>query len=753
MKRICAFILCVVMLLLFTAPSVFADAEQSKPQMLENAVYYTCDYDAKGNRVIIEGTVNHDFMISHSDYTIKVMSVLPGESYENVINAPNTTALAEAAMTVKFTFYIEISGNIERYSKYAILFCSPDGENLLTGEPKMPSVSSEFSYDPANRTGFKGFMSGDAASISNSGAGTVIIDVDFGKMMGDTADSILYPMNDSYIHVRKSYIANIDKSVLSAAVGESRIYFRFLLSSSNNVIETYDADNTKKYGIPNVYSETVIDYVITLTDFLVERYGTEESGLDGIIVGSCIDDTEMANAIGGMSVEEYAELYTMYLTVLANSVRERDNTVDVVIPLSDANDYVSELREDDPIKASVLLDGIIRRLANTVSGKVDCSVMLESHETPLGISCESIGNGIHTDFEYDQTKIGVKNISDFTAYLYELSSKYENVPSNVIYMWHADGELSGDALCCAYAYMFKTLSTNTVISSFVADFGDNEDSAYRLFKYIDTGRSDEMLSRLLKYFDDTSWSVAALPLHRILIEKSFSHDRPIGVLGEFQYMDFTSSSVFEFMNVGAGCEYIRSDYNSVGERALRVGTTALSVGDTAECIGFFEYGEDYSYTPYLSLKLEVDDAKASDAAIYEVSLTVGMGNSRTVAIGNVRNREQCELFFDVSEFADMSMGDYIKISVRCLTEDTEGLSLWMHEIRGYSTQYNSEELSDLIEQKRREIRGEDESDDGGFDYTVVFTVIGVLFALGAVTVGLFMVFKRENYEDKTGNSK
>lgn len=748
MKRICAFMLCMIMLVISLATSAFADGEKKETQILENAVYYSCDYDAKEKQVIIEGTVNHDFMISHSDYTIRVMSVLPGENFDSVISNPESKVLAETSMTVKFTFYVPISGNIERYSKYAILFCSPEGENLLTGEPKMPSVSSDFSYDPTRRMGFKGIMSKNSASISDSGAGTVIIDIDLEKMIGDTADSILYPMNGSYVHIRKSYIEDIDKTVLASAVGESRVYFRILLGASSTAIESYAVDDTKKYGIPNMYSETVIDYVITLTSFLAERYGIDSGGLDGIIAGSRIDDTETVNAIGSMSVEEYAELYTMYLAVLANAVRDKDNTVDIVIPLSDANDYTSESYVKDPVRASVLLDNIIYRLDNTVSGNFHCSVMLETDVTPLGITVRSIGDGIDTDFSEDDARLGVRNISDFTSYITALSSKYENVPSNVIYMWHSDGTVSGDALCCAYAYMFKILSQNTTISSFVADFGDNEYSVYRLFKYIDTDCSDEMLSPLLRYFNDTSWAGNKIPVSRALLEKEFSSVQPDNIIGEFQYMDFTDSSVFECMNVGAGCEYIRSDYNSVGERALRVGTSPLSVGDTAECIGFFEHGEDYSYTPYLSVKLEIDDMKASDSSLYEVSFTVGMGTSRTVAVGTVKNGEQCELFFDISDFADISMGDYIKISVRCLTEDTEGLSVWLHELKGYSTQYSTEELSELIEARRREIRGENYSDDSGFDYTVIITVVGVLFALGAVAIGLLMVFKRDNDEEK-----
>ena len=89
------------------------------------------------------------------------------------------------------------------------------------------------------------------------------------------------------------------------------------------------------------------------------------------------------------------------------------------------------------------------------------------------------------------------------------------------------------------------------------------------------------------------------------------------------------------------------------------------------------------------------------------------------------------------------MTEHIKISVRPLGEASRSLSVWLYDIKGYSTAYDSETLASLIEQKRMEIRNENSDGQSGFNYTTIITVIGVVLAIAAVTVGLLIVFRRD----------
>lgn len=739
MKRICALLLCAAILAFNTA--LFVGAEAQEEAVSQNAVSYTCRYDAKGRQVIIEGTVNHDFTVAHANYRIGVIAVAPGQNITAAISNPDAEFLAEASMTVKFVFHAAAETEFQRYYRYAIVFTSPDGERLLGAEPRVPSVLSEAEYSAEERTGFKGIANASPSDVGKYGAGTVIIDAELSKMLGDSSDSILYPMNGSYIHVRKSYIEEIDRAVVSAKLGNAEVYFRLLLSSSCEKMAAVIGDGGK-YGVPDMYSEEAVIYLSTLLKFISERY---EDSISGVIAGSRIDDAEYTNGVGTLSQAQYADMYTLYLTAIGNAFREGENNIDVVIPISSANDFTGE-SSGRLLNTADLLDDVVYRLENVISGNFRCSVMLETGASPLGISAEGIGEKIKTDVPSNDTELCAENITVLSEYIRALGEKYETAPQSFMYLWTPDEALSGTAFCCAYAYNYVQLLKNGYVSAFAVDFGGDFRGAEKLFKYIDTSNGGELLEELAKYFDDASALSASLPVLRTLIEKNFENALPSGIKGEFQYMDFTSSAVFDCMKAGERCKYIRSDHNAEGTRALRITTSDMGVGDTAECIAVFEYPEYYGYTPYISLCLAVDAPDASDMAVFEVTLTAGRESVSIAAFGAVKNGELNELFFDISEYSALSNATYIKISVRCLTEPTAGLSLWLHGLKGYSDIYTDAELEELITAQRLAERGEDEDVEEGFDYTVIFTVVGVMLAVGAVGIGLIMVLKRE--EDK-----
>ena len=270
-------------------------------------------------------------------------------------------------------------------------------------------------------------------------------------------------MNDSYIHIKKSYINEIDKQIRAAAVKNSKIYIRLL-----NKKNTEDG----AYGIPDLYSEQVLDYVFTVSGFLAERYDEDNGDISGMIVGTKIDDVEATNYIGEISLEEYAERYTLYLVVVGNAVRELNKDFDIVIPFSDMNDYSSDAYINKNIRPSVLLEEIIYRLDKNVSGTFNCSIMIESDNVPLNINEQSIGDGINIDILTDGSVIGPDTVSGFISYLQVLTAKYESVPSNVIYMWSVDSDMVGNALCCAYVYTYLRLMRYPEISSFVVSIGN-----------------------------------------------------------------------------------------------------------------------------------------------------------------------------------------------------------------------------------------------------------------------------------------
>ncbi len=746
MKRKICFVMSVIMIFIILAPCAYAQDTQDNQSIpvLENAVYFTCTYSADTSRVIIDGTVNHDMMISHKDYTIRIFSILPGASEYGMFDADNV--LAQSSMTVRFTFYIDISNILERYSRYVIVFTSPEDDNFIAGEPRLPSVSSDFEYYDEERASYKGFMSDSSFNIANSGAGTVIVNFDLDRAFGDVADSYLYPSGDKYFYINKSYITEIDKSITAASLSGSKIYLRFLLNNGAKHL-SYIGGAASKSVIPDVYSADVLDFMSAVTEFTAKRY--KSFGLYGFISGAEVDT--LYNGISDiMSISEFADLYTLLLAVVGSSARVIDNSFDIVIPISDRAYALSESADKD-IVSEILLESIVRRLDKNVSGRFDCSLMLEADYVPNGIFDNS-PQKLEDIADNAQRLVTPETMSDYIAYVHSLSNTYDSAPAHIIYKWTPKEDLRGNALCCSYIYMYLKLLDNEFISSFVCDTTDSVHTNYsdldKLFRDIDIDGAEDKLEQYANWLGRKSWQEIVgeetdIPKLRVELQKSFYREAPEDIIGSFCYTEF-ASSMFETMTKGQSCQSIISDYNAQGDRVLRVNSDALTSGMYMDAIGFFEYPENYKYTDILSLKLEIEDLGKNDRAIYEVILTLGSGSKRINVTGTMGNGESAVLYFDADEFSDISEASYIRLSVRCLTGDTQGISLLLHDLTGYSTEYTSEELDAIISELRSEIRGENNNDDGGFNKTLVITIVTVAISLIAVAIGLFMVFRRDD---------
>ena len=759
MKKILCFIMSIILTVLFVAPSVFAQNANASDVSDEfiGAVSFSCVYDVDKRQVIIDGTVSHDFMISHGDYKIKVYSIFPGESYDFIFNDTEGLQLAESVMTVKFTFYIDADETLDRYSRYAIVFSSPDGENHITGQPMLPSISSDFEYDPHDRSGFKGIHTSNSVNIGNSGAGTVIVDVDLSLMRGSSSDSILYPVKDSYMQIKKSYVSELDKQIEVAALKGSRVYLRLLLNASDEKLCVAPSYDGTRIGVPDLHNEAVLDYVFAVSGFLTQRYSKSRADMRGMIVGTRIDDVEETNNIGTYSLSEYADMYTLYLVVVGNAVRELKADIDIVIPFSDKNDFSSDTYADDAIRPSLLLEEILYRLDKNVSGDFSCSVMIESDSVPLTIDGGTDEKQKSGAVKLDETVLQPDNISVFLSYLDKLEERFDSVPTNLIYLWSVDSELLGNALCCAYVYSYLRLMEYSEISAFVVSLdGNSYDSLRTVIRYIDTDMANEKIQMLAEYFGEDSWekimgSSVELPVTKYIFETEFFRNKPADVIGEFQYMDFKSSYVYGMMREGNACKYVRSDYDRVGMRVLNIASDTLGVGETVETVGCFEYPESYEYTQYLSLTVEVFD-KSVDDGLYEITLTLGNEDSEAVATGVLGNGEKGEIFVDMKNFYSSRTADYIKVSVRCLTKESQGLSIWLHELKGYSDEYDTQTLNKLITERRQQLRNEDEIAEEGFDYSIIVTVVGIVFAVSALAIGLMIVFRRDN-DKENGDTK
>ena len=745
MKKVVCVVMCIVFCWMIFVPFVFAEdstefADSPKTDEYIGAVSFSCTYDSEKSQVLIAGTVSHDFMISHPDYEIHIYSAVPSKDIQEAITASDVLPLAKSSMSVRFTFYVEVENIIDRYSNYAVVLSSPEGQNFLAARPLMPAVNSTYEYDKEDRTHFKGLNTDSGNSIVDEGIGTAIIDIDLNLLEGDAADSIIYTVKNTSFNIRKSYVDKLDRSILAASLNNCNVYLRFLYHPN---------EETSKYGIPSVYSENALEYVCNISEFLVNRYSQGNGRIAGIIIGSCADDVETLNDIGGLAAENYCEQYSFYTAVIANAVRQINSNVDIVISVSDRNDYSYEGYKDNKLNPSAFLDRVADFLDSSFSQKFSYSVIIESNASPLGIDGEKIINGIDTK-NTDNTVIGAYNISVFCEFLDELRTKYESAPSSVTYMWHASSSLDGAALSCAYVYSYLKLLQNKEISSFVLDVSDSQyKEISALLSVIDTPMANTQTEYLLKYFKATSWEKiigdnVTFPSFCRLWTKAFAEQSLQPTKGSFTYMDFSVASDFNSMRAGENCTTILSDQDTDEIRALRAISAPLKRGDTVQIIGSLQYPESYAYTSVISITVEANDLSASENALYEIALTVGNNKNRIVAKGILKNGVRTELYFDVSEYAAENLANYLTFSVKSVTEDSDSLSVWIHDVKGYSSEYSSDELRVLVENERNEIRNFADTDAVGFNYKIVIIIVAVTFAAFSLGIGLMILFRRDD---------
>ena len=143
--------------------------------------------------------------------------------------------------------------------------------------------------------------------------------------------------------------------------------------------------------------------------------------------------------------------------------------------------------------------------------------------------------------------------------------------------------------------------------------------------------------------------------------------------------------------------------------------------------------------------MSVTDGEVSSGAIYEVTVTVGKENSSVSTSKTVTSGSTFDIWLDVSEYGKTNKLQYIKISTRSITGETDEYSLLVCDVSGYSDKYESEELAALINAERQNIR-EQLNNSGGSDtdtavYWIVFSIILFAIFIGGI---LIIVLRRED---------
>ncbi len=802
MKKTVAFFVCFLIIVLNISPVVMAveseSREASYTELTRDVVSYTCNYSADAEKIEIHGRVNYDALVSYSKYSIEIYKIAPKTNIEKSVMAKDVEPLATMAIAVKFDLSFDIESSADRFCRYAVVFRAPNGDAVLAAKPAYVNVGSGYKLAEGDKTVFKGISTDRdiyTSVFGDMGFGTAIIPIHYDRLLNPASNGYMYPHEDGYVYFDRTYIDGIASKVRTYSARGARVYLQLLLPAGDVELSgNRVATNVSSYTVPQVYDQDTASLISTFVKYLTVSFDEYTEGLvQGYVVGKTIDRT-----VGGGVINEYAQKYAYYLGIVASTARHENPNIDIVIPISDFDAYTD--RKAIPANAyspSLLLEELSDILDQNYAGGFSYNILLESTVVPIVknepiepvvLNEETDGNAntdtdigdITTLPEEDSTeetepptdlptediseysladlteseRIGAANIDKYLSFVRYLQSTHMSAPNNTLFLWQVPSGIYGNALSLSYAYNYYKLLHIEGISTFAVAFeGDDTeafDSIHKLVQKIDSSEGAAESSKLLHYLGIASWGelIEDFSHANVPIRKLFYTDTAkilkTQLKGGFTYIGFENGNTANWWGTSFTSS-LRSDYDEEGRRALCQTIRRPAGLAHSDLIYFYEFDENLIYTPILSFELKITDA-AKDGGLYEVTVSVGKGNSCTEAKYIIRSEETTELWLDASEFNALSKAGYIKISTRSITGSADDYILRLYNVQGFSTEHDSESLNELISNERIKIRDTEEEIDEDTLAEEIYWVVLIVVLTAVILISIMLIIFRKDTE-------
>lgn len=761
MRKIISIVILAAMLLSLLSMSLIAFAtdivdqtEEAPATKIEDALYFSCSYNADTRKVTVNGSMNHDAFAAYGNSTLVIYAIPPGMSEYDVANDSAQEPLAQTAVSIRFGFSFKISKLIERYSRYAIFLRSEDGELLLATEAQYPEVVYERNTEQY-RDYFKGVATDNILTASDANVATAIIPVYLDVLFTKTSDGYVYNMEEEQLFFSRAYIDKLDAKINSVSSSGARVYLQFLLRGGEDF--GVSAVEGAEYYLPNVYEENIVLLVHSATEFLSLRYKNADLGnVYGIIVGKGWDNYSKYNYSTADSIEHYIDQCALYSVIITNAARSVIPSLDIVLPFTSENFINNDSFfgvQGKSYSVKYLIEGFLGYFDESFAHGLDCSFIMETSDVPFGISNENIEDGVNLTFLNYNTQIYAGGQKLFSEYCAGLSALYESAPESYIFRWIVPENLSGTALSVAYVYSYYSLICDDMVSCFVVDVPTQKDVLSHIslvMKYIDTERGLPNNANMLQYFGVSSWSdLVGAPLEDILAKKHIystaaNFDLPTDIKGRFDYFDFFGSILTDGWNHGIGCKSIKIDYAETAQKALKA-ELALQNNQYAQIIYSYPQHENMTYTPYLAFDIKMSDGL--DDSLYEVKIFLENSDTRLESTCVVEGNELTSVVLDLSRYDHSDRIEQIKISVRSIYGEVENSTFLLYRISGHSSEHSSQELVQLINSEREKINNTQNEQKIANSFEKAAIAVGIAIIAGALAIGLFVSFKKGRSEE------
>ena len=758
MKKALSFVLTVSLLLgLFLIYPSAKGSRQGSVFSEDIGTINVCTYDPSSKTVKVSGNIDHDVLISHSKYYIALYSIPYGEDMQEYLESGEAVALAKTDISLKFDFSVKADTNEKRFSSYCVVISNDDGELKPVTAPKYPNVVSGFKYKSGDKSSYKGVSSSLTSLLAASNVSASIVPVYLDRLLSSTSVGFIYSLQGTYIYFDKNYIEELDVRVKTLSATGSAVYLQFVMGE-----ERTSVSELLESGVPDMSSRQNVDLICAFTDFLCERYDDRYAGtIRGIILGSKIDKG-FENS-GCDNIDQYTENYARYAETVACVAREAISDIDITIPFSDTDSY-SVNAVDAKSKPSELLEQICAAFDRDLASPLVFSTMIESDALPYNLSEQTLKDG---ELGLDASeRIVADNASRYSEYLDSLRVKFDNAPHSYIFVFNAPCDISYNLLSCAYSYSYFKLMSDKNLSSFIVSFekaeaaGDYSGLAALspLIREIDTAESFNVTKPQLNLLGAETWYEIISDMYsgnydlKKVLEFRTLSKLPSNILGSYSYYDFSYQTDLSSWFKGSHCDSLKIDYGEIGGRNLEAhfSNSFNSPSEYSEIYCAYEYHENFDFTPYMAVRFSIENDTQNDHTLYEVKVSFGSKNHTAETSTVCLPYEEVEMLLDFTAFNEATVAEYIVVSVRCLSGNESGYSLYLSSIDGYSDKYLSNELSSLIAEERLRIRnmlGTDSSSSES-QTSVLFVVTGVVIVAAVTALGIFMCLRREELDEE-----
>lgn len=699
-------------------PDMAADKEKI-PSKANTGMTYSCLYDSNKNKIMINGTVSHELFIKYRGYTIKLYKISPDQNINELLNDATAEPLATASISIKFHFTASVKTVSDIFSKYVAVLVSPENQIDYIGPQFYPSVESTYKAE-TDRMRYKGVVVSDDEVIYQSEPMVSVIPIYLERLLSSGSTGYLHSINNTNIFFSKEYIDELDVIVRNLYSSGSKIYFQLLLSSGTSaVLSTRSQDGGALYDIPDLMSASVMSEIYSYCDFLSDRYSSHEKGyISGMIIGKNLDDTEIYNNDYFTTSREYTDILALYGMIAGLATRKNIPSAEISYSFTNQNTYQDKHNPWSKHISSVMIESISAFFDEFYADDFKFSITLESYQRPLSITNDMLQNKIDISIAHDQRYIVERSLNVFSNYIDSLEKKYASSPDSFMYIWNVDAELNGNALNCAYTYLYYKFFENDRLTSLIVNFENNSSAIYDLLnviKYIDTEKGASVTSQLLHFFGEYSWENVVYDFNTVDFvrrEQELFEELealPSELVGEFSHFDFSTTSNDKLWYKGSGIDKVSIGYSSLLGRSLcaKFNVDNIQSIEYAYLFASYEYPENYSLTPYLTWALSIENGNNS-SDIFEIKIALEDSGSIYELSKIVHTGEENYINLDISSFAKDHMVKNIRISVRPMSQTSGEYVLCLSSLKGSSDIYDDEELKLKIEEERFRIRNNSE---------------------------------------------